>query len=143
MPGDSSAVDAAIVAALLSDATLSSLMPDGVFIDEANPNAKRFVVVSLIDHRDVAAFGGRAYEDALYLVKAVAINTSGSDVKAAAARIDAVLEDEILTAPGYVWMTGHRESRIRSTEVDEVDRSIRWQHRGGRYRVQVSPAPED
>jgi hypothetical protein len=39
---------------------------------------------------------------------------------------------------GYTWMTTHRENRIRQTEVDEVDPTLRWQHRGGQYRVQMS-----
>jgi hypothetical protein len=39
---------------------------------------------------------------------------------------------------GYTWMTLHRESRIRVTEVDEADSSIRWYRRGGNYRCQMS-----
>jgi len=65
-PPDSSAIDAAIVAALLADAALSALMPDGVFVDEASPGAQRFVIVSLLSSLDVATFGGRAIEDARY-----------------------------------------------------------------------------
>ena len=82
--------------------------------------------------------GGCAYEDALYLVKVVALG-SGVDVKAAAARIHTLLEDQVLTVSGYTHMVMHRESRIRMTEVDQADASIRWQHRGGRYRVQQAP----
>jgi hypothetical protein len=136
---DSSLIDAALVAKLLNDTTLAGLMPDGVFFDEAKQGAQKFVIVSLVDESDEGKFGGRAFEDALYLVKAVALNSSGGDVKTAAARIDALLEDQALTVSGYTWMTTHREARIRYTEVDEIDRSIRWQHRGGRYRVQLSP----
>lgn len=135
---DSSAIDNALVAVLLGDATLQGLMPDGVYFDEAKQGATRFVIVSLVEEADQAVFGGRAYEDALYLVKAVEMSASGSNVAQAAARIDVLLEDRSLTAAGYTWMTVYRESRIRYTEVDEIDRSIRWQHRGGRYRVQLS-----
>lgn len=135
---DSSAVDAAIVSALLNDTTLMALMTDGVFWDQAKPGAEKFVIVSLVDEADEGKFGGRAYEDALYLVKAVALGSSGADVKTAAARIDTLLEDKSLTASGYAWMTAHREARVRYTEVDDVDPSIKWQHRGGRYRVQMS-----
>jgi hypothetical protein len=74
----------------------------------------------------------------LYLVKAVGLASTGADVKAAAARIEAVLEDVPLTIPGYVHMVTCREARIRYTEVDAVDDTIRWQHRGGHYRVQAS-----
>lgn len=136
-PTDSSGVESAIIAALLADAALTALMPDGVYFDEADENSQRFVLVSLVDAQDVAIFGQRAYEDALYLVKAVALSTSGGDVRAAALRIDAVLEDCVLTVPGYTWMGMARDRRVRMTEVDDADAAIRWYHRGGRYRVQV------
>lgn len=137
---DSSAIENALVAKLGADATLLSLMPNGVHMDEAPHGATKFVIVSLVDEVDIAKFGGRAIEDALYLVKAVALFKQGvaPDIRAAAARIDALLEDGTLTAVGYTLMTIHRESRIRVTEVDELDAGIRWQHRGGQYRVQCS-----
>lgn len=135
---DSSLVDAALVAVLLNDTTLHGLMPDGVFFDQAAQSAQRFVLVSLLSHGDEAVFGGRAIEDALYLVKAVALSTTGGDVKTAAKRIDTLLEDVPLTVAGYAWMATFREERVRITEVDEIDPSIRWQHRGGHYRVQMS-----
>jgi len=137
---DSSAVDAALVAKLLGDSVLMALMPDGIYLDEAAPGLTRFVIVSLIAESDGLMFGSRAYEDALYLVKAVALSTSGGNVRAAAARIDSLLEFGTLTVPGYSLMTLRREERVTpQTEIDQVDRSIRWQHRGGRYRVMVSP----
>jgi hypothetical protein len=37
-------------------------------------------------------------------------------------------------------MVMRRRSRIRLTDVDQVDPSIRWFHRGGRYQVMVAPA---
>lgn len=135
---NSSAIDGALVSTLLNDATLMALMTDGVFFDEAKPNAQKFVLVSVVDAHDEGKFGGRAYEDILYLVKAVELSTSGTNATSAAARIDVLLEDQMLSAAGYTWMTVHREARIRATEVDEIDRSIRWQHRGGHYRVQMS-----
>ena len=138
MPPDSSAIDNALVAKLLGDAALMALMPDGVFIDEAGQDSRRFVIVSLVVAFDEPMFGGRAYEEATYLVKAVALSTSGGDVRAAAARIDALLDGGTLAAAGYTLMHMRRSERIRSTEVDEVDRSVRWQHRGGRYEVFVS-----
>lgn len=135
---DSSSVDGALVAKLGSDAALLAVMTNGVYVDEAPQGATKFVIVSLVDEQDVAMLGGRAYEDALYLVKAVGLGASGADVRTAAARIDALLEDQPLTITGYTHMTTFRESRVRYTEVDELDASIRWQHRGGRYRVQVA-----
>lgn len=136
---DSSAIDAAIIAKLVNDATLVGLMPDGVWFDAAAQGKTRFVVVSLVEEFDEGVFGSRGYEDAVYLVKAVEKNADGVNIKAAAARIDVLLEDVAsLTATGYNLMTVHREERVRYTEVDQIDPSIRWQHRGGRYRVQYS-----
>lgn len=138
MAHDSSDIDAALVAKLGADATLLAICTNGVYIDEAPPGATKFVIVSLVDEVDEATFGGRAYEDALYLVKAVTLSTSKANIKDAAARIDALLEDGTLSVSGYTHMVMHREERIRITEVDDIDASIRWYHRGGRYRVQMA-----
>lgn len=136
---DSSDIDNALIAKLGADAPLLALMPNGVYFEEAPPGATRFVIVSLVDEHDEQMFGARAFEDAVYLVKAVALSTAAGDVKGAAARIDALLEHGTLTVSGYTTMLLRRESRIRITEVDQRDASIRWQHRGGRYQVVVSP----
>lgn len=135
---DSSGIDDAIVSKLVNDATLTALMPDGVYFNEASQAATKFVIVSVVDEADVDTFGGRAYEDALYLVKAVEKSSSGVTVKSAAARIDVLLAEQSLTASGYTWMSTAREGRIRYAEVDEVDASIRWQHCGANYRVRMS-----
>jgi hypothetical protein len=143
---DSSDIDAALIAKLGSDATLLALCPNGVYMDEAPPGMTKFVIVSLVEEVDEPVFGKRAYEDALFLVEARMLSTAGGNIKAAAARIDVLLEDQPLLAPGspassvagYTWMTMCRESRVRLTEVDEVDPAIRWYRRGGNYRVQMS-----
>lgn len=136
---DSSDIDNALTAKLGADVTLMALMPNLVHMDEAPAGSRQFVIVSLVDERDEQSFDGRSFEDALYLVKAVELSTVATkNIKAAAARIDALLEDGTLAVPGYVLMTMHRESRVRATEIDEVDSSIRWFHRGGNYRVMVS-----
>jgi hypothetical protein len=146
---DSSDIDQAILAKLGADSTLLSYCPNGVYYAEAPQNSTRFVIVSLITEADEGEFGGRAYEDAVYLVEARMLQLSNGaasgNIKAAAARIDALLEDQPLTmgsppAPvaGYTWMTMHREARTRLTEIDAVDPSIRWQRRGGHYRVMMS-----
>jgi hypothetical protein len=138
---DSSAIDAALVAVLQGDPTLTSLMPDGVYMDPAPPGLQRYVIVSLVIAEDRAVFGGRAIEDCLYLVKAVTLTTTGlTGIKEAAAQIDTLLEDRPLVADGYDWMTSHREERVRYTEIDQFDSTIRWHHRGGRYRVQMAVA---
>jgi hypothetical protein len=138
MAVDSSDIDNALVAKLGSDSLLLSYMPDNVYMDEAPQNTTRFVIVSLVDEEDSVMFGGRSHESALYLVKAVGLSNTNPNMKAAAARIDALLEGQTLTAIGYSPMAMHRESRIRVTEVDEMDSTIRWFHRGGHYRVVMS-----
>lgn len=135
---DSSDVDAAVTAKLLGDATLMALAVDGIYFDEGAQGATRFITVSLVDEHDEAIFQARAFEDALYRVMFIEKGTSAVNSKAAAARIDTLLDNQPLTVTGYSHMLTRRESRIRYTEVDEVDASIRWQHRGGEYRVQVS-----
>lgn len=138
---DSPQIDAALLALLRADSALQTAAPHGVWLDVAPEDKTKFVIVSLLDEFDEGMFGGRAYEDALYLVKAVFRQINSEDVSAAvtaANRIDALLEDQPMTATGYTWMTTHREARVLEIEVDEVDPSIRWHHRGGHYRVQMS-----
>jgi len=135
---DSSDIDNALVTKLSSDATLLSYCPNGCYMDEAPPGSTRFVIVSLVEEADGGIFGGRAVEDALYQVEAQMLSTAGGNIKAAAARIDALLEQGTLTVAGYSLMALYRESRIRLTEVDAVDSAIRWYRRGGNYRLVVS-----
>jgi hypothetical protein len=135
---DSSEVDAALVALLLADPQLTALMPDGVFFDVAAHGSERFVIVSQLAHEDVGMFGATAYESFTYLVKAVALATTGADVKAAAKRIQALLHDGTIAPAGYSLMRMRRLERVRYAEVDD-DNDARWQHRGGQYTVWVSP----
>lgn len=139
---DSSDVDAALVAKLASDTGsggLMTLMPDGVFMDVAPANKTKFVIVSLVMHEDEYVFAGSAYEKSTYLVKAVGLNVTGTVIKAAAARINTLIQDVPLSITGYQHMLTRREERVRYTEVDDVNPDTRWHHRGGRYAVFVSP----
>jgi hypothetical protein len=137
---DPSAVDNALVAKLLGDSTLRTLLPDGVFFDESNPGATRFVIVSLVDsHREPLQNGRTAYEDALYLVKAVTKSDSGANIQAAASRINALLDGGDLAPEGYGLLIMRLQGRLRRSEVDGVDKSIRWYHRGGHYQVMTRP----
>lgn len=138
---DSQDIDTALLTKLSSDQALLNLMPDNVWFDEAPPGSKRFVRITLVDEADEQQFGARAAEDAHYLITAVALSTAPSaaaNVKSAAARIDALLDNQLLTATGYAPMLMQRESRIRTLEVDDVDPTVRWYHRGGTYRVVMS-----
>ncbi len=147
---DSREVDLALKATLEADATLSGLLPDGWFFDNAAHGAQNFGIISLVEEVDEDLMtepgtSGTAFEDALYAVKAVTLGTGAVTAAAAAARLHVILQDQQLTnpgyspsdVPGYYWMTVHREKRIRYSEVDDADPSIRWQHQGGYYRVQM------
>lgn len=135
---DSSNIDNALIALLGADATLLALCPNGAYYDEAPPGSTRFVIVSLMDETDEPIFRGRAFEDGTYMVKAVMRSNASGDIKSAAARIDALLDQQPLTVTGYNVTVMRRTSRIRQTEVDEEDQTIRWQHRGGLYQVVAS-----
>jgi hypothetical protein len=142
---DSSDIDNALLAKLNADVTLAALLPDGWYMDEAQPGLTRFGIVSVVDALDEPMFNGRAWEDILYTVESRILTTpanvatvSGTS-KAAAARIDALLEFGDLTIAGYGLMVMRRVGRVRMTEVDAIDRSIRWARRGGRYQVMVAP----
>lgn len=145
------AITNALIAYLLADAALMALVPDGVFKSVAGAslatggNATRFVIVSLIDGHNTRVFGRRAFREALYLVEARMLSTTGGNVDAAAARIDAVLDPQPpaspveLTIPGWGLMACYQDEAIESIEVDEDDPSIRWDRAGGRYGVWSQP----
>src|SRR5262245_12140571 len=138
---DSSAIDAAVISVLANDATLSAMMPNGVYYDLAPQEALRYVLVSLLESEDEGEFGQRALEHCHYLVKAVGCSVSNPAMREAAARIDQLLEDQPLTIEGYGWCETARERRIRMTEPDDANASIQWLHRGGVYSIIVTPAP--
>jgi len=136
---DTSDIVNALIAKLGSDLELLALCPNGVYLDQAPPGSTRFVIVSFVTSLDIGVFQKRAIEDGLYFIEARMLSTvAGANTKAAAARIDAVLEGSPLPVAGYHWMTTHREEATRITEIDAADPSIQWFRRGGRYRVQMS-----
>jgi hypothetical protein len=138
VPPDAAAIDAALLTTLAGDAELAGLLPDGVWYGDAPADRRRFVLVSLFSGRDEGVFGGRAFVDAVYLVKAVVFEKHPEIAVAAAARIDALLEDVPLVVAGWTCMAVYREQRIGHPEPDDLDPGIRWQHYGGQYRLQFS-----
>lgn len=139
MATDTAEVDKALLAKLLADSTLTSLMTDGIYFDVAPQGAKNFVIISQMSHEDSYDLGGQAYERILYLVKAVGQATNVTNVKTAAARIQTLLQDGTLNATGYLLMYMRRSERVAKPEVDQ-DSDLRWQHRGGLYDVWVQPS---
>jgi hypothetical protein len=139
---DAAAVDEALIAALRADTgvgSLAALMTGGVYMDVAPVGKDKFVLVSLVTHEDRYLLGGTAFERSLYLIKAVEKGTAGTNATAAASRIHTLMQGISLVVPGYQYMLTQREERVRYTEVDEIDPATKWQHRGGRYAVLVSP----
>ena len=138
---ETGAIREALIDLLQGDAALMAVMPDGVYYDAGPPNATRLVVVSLISGVDAPGFDGRAFEDLLYQVKAVALTTvanANADARTAAARIDELLERGTLVAEGYTPMVAQRVEPLDEVEVDDLDPTIRWFHRGGTYQLVMS-----
>src|SRR5215831_2068195 len=138
MPG-SSGIDLAVVAVLRADATLAGMLPDGVYLNLADPGSQRYALVSLASGDDGAEFGRRNLEDCVYLVKAVVLKSTGGNAGAAADRIDVLLENVALTVAGYLWRATYREHRVNYEERDDRDPLIVFKHHGGEYRVQMTP----
>lgn len=142
---DASAVDTAVIATLAADAPLRALLPGGVHFGLAPQGVTAFALVEVDEAVDVSVFAAtpaqrRAMEVITYAVHAVLPSSAMAPTTQAAARIDAVLEDQPLTIPGYTWLSTVRVERLRPAgDPDPVDKNIRWQHTGGRYRVSVSP----
>jgi Protein of unknown function (DUF3168) len=140
---DSGEIDIALVQVLSGDAALMALVPDGVYFNEAPQGMENFVIVSLVEGLVRAQMGAaterRAAEDAEYIVKAVLLNGSSADAREAAARIDDLLEDQTIPIDGFTCLSIVRSQRIHDTEPDDVDTTIRWQHRGGFYRILAAP----
>lgn len=130
-----SAIDAAVIAKLANDATLTGLAPGGIYRDTAPQGVTTpFVIVSQVDHDDAYAIGSAAYQQVTYLIKGVHQSTSGTTAQQIADRIQVLLQGAALTMTGYRLMLLDREGSIAYTEVDDgSDR--RYQHRGGTYTV--------
>lgn len=144
MASDSTEIDVAIQQKLATDAALKLLMPDGVYFDQAPTGKTRFVIVTLQSSLDDYVENASAFEDAVYMVKAVARtaigigDTSNVSTDSAAKRIHEILQDATLTIVGYVTMILQRTERIRYTEPDD-NADLRWLHKGGLYQLVASP----
>lgn len=143
---DFSAIGNALIAKLGADAALLALMPNGVYRAESPQGSTRFVIVSQASAVNEYELGGRlAFIDALYLIEARALSTSGGDVHGAAVRIDALLNPQPPAAPATLSVSGWTlvdlrcEEPVETIEIDVVDPSLRWNRRGGMYRVQMAP----
>ncbi len=137
---DGSAVDAAIVSKLIGDGQLMALLTDGVYWGVAAGGKTKFGIVSLSMYDDTYMESGTAYEQGLYLVKAVTLSNDTQTARTAYARMHNLLQDVALTVSGYSLMCLRRVSRFREAEPDGSNPELRWQHWGGYYEVWVSPS---
>jgi hypothetical protein len=139
---DTGGVDTAVMALLASDQPLVDLLGSAaVFADVSPQGIKQFVIVSVVEHLDAYEFLTSAYETEWIMVKAVTAGTaSRATAKAAAARCHALLQGGAnLAVPGYRVMDVTRERFIDGTEYDERSQTW-WQHVGGLFVVQLTPA---
>jgi len=143
MPGDSAAIDDAMVARLTGDPQLQALIPAGPFFDVAGKGYTGFTLLSVHENVSIGQFGGQAFERTVYQAKAVDLNTSSTNARQAAARIHALLEWEDgpppLTIAGFDLLALRRVERVRYTEPDAANPDARWQNQGGLYEVITAP----
>jgi len=136
---DSSQITRGLVEYLRGDPALRALMPDGVYLDRSPAGTSKFVIVSLVVGHDVPMFRERAFEEPLYLIKAVELSTAAAlNVDAAAARIDTLLDHQLIPMIGYSCKAIIRSEYVQYTEDDDRDPSISWRHAGGRYQVSAA-----
>ncbi len=142
----------AIVAYLDADTTLAALAPGGVWTDPAPEAATPitsgavapvFVTVGLLSDRPQWCSGGLGFHDALYTVQAVGPSDRLRDIEAASLRIFELLtrsEGEGRDIDGWE-IGGLRLEAVVEFPDPEVATGIRWEHRGGQYRVMAAVAP--
>jgi hypothetical protein len=137
---DSGAIDAAVITKLQADAALMAIAVDGIYFDIARHGATRFVLMKRQSHEDIDMFNGAAFEEFVYSIQAVTLNTTGADTQTAAGRIQVALQDAALTATGYTVTRCRRIGHIRYQEADDDNMDARWQNWGGLYSIWASPA---
>lgn len=130
-----------IVEILAGDPDLQGLAPDGVYIDVADENAQRYIVITLIAHVDDPLFDGDRDEHFRFQIRAVGLaSSSTTGLDAAAARIYALLDRLAdLAIPNYSTIRCQRAEYVDDRRPDAANASIWWLHRGGAYVVDVQP----
>lgn len=133
-------VERALIGKLAADATLATLLPDGVYYDVAPIGSTKFAIVSLSTSRGLDELNdAETFRALIYVVKAVALGSGSDTVAAADIRIQEIVDRQPLDlAPeaGATLMVARWVDRIRYTEILNGDA---WQHRGARYEITVTP----
>ncbi len=132
-----------LVTYLGSDASLAALAPRGVWQEPApqDPVGQERVAVTVLYEAGTSEHtgGGSRTLECHYLVQATGPAALIDDILTAAKRIDKMLHFGIAVLPGYVVMAAFLEDPIERTEAEPVT-GIRWESRGGRYRLDVVAA---
>lgn len=137
----STAVRRAIYGKLAGDTTLNNLLavpPAGysksLYHQQAPDNAAfPFVVVSKQSGRPTEAFSApSAFENDVWLIKAIDRSPSADTAEAVAARIQALLNDATLSISGGTLLYLRRQSDV---EYPEVTDGVQYKHAGALYRL--------
>ena len=135
------AVEAALYTKLTGASGLTSLLAGTAsvysYLAPENDNPP-YVVYGAQSNVPAYTLAGTAYENSLYLVKAVALGPNMSQAGSIAKQIDVALNDQSLSITGYTHMLCRRESSIRYTEVDPGGQ--RWNTAGFLFRIQADPS---
>jgi hypothetical protein len=142
----------AIVAYLDADATLAALVTGGWWIDPApdaatpiveNESPGVFGTVKLLSDRPERCGGGDRLHDALYAVKVIGPSDRLRDIEEAALRADTLMTQSVsqgLDIDGWI-VNGLWMEEVIEYPDPETETGIRWEHRGGQYRVRVEIEP--
>lgn len=129
----------AIVLKLQASAGVTALATGGIYAKlppEGLATYPMVVVYSWRPPRGGRTFQGVAYEDSIYLVKAIDQNTSPKRASEISAAVRTALNEAALTITGYnsmgiIW--------VEDVDYTEVYQGKVYQHEGGLYSLMGSP----
>jgi hypothetical protein len=123
----------------LNTASVTSLLAEGsASIRHAvAPPSGRFpyIIFSKVSGVPVQRFGGNAYDNHIWLVKAVARDTSSSTAEDISKAVDDLLDFGTLTISGGTLLHLARESDV---DYIEVVGDQQYRHHGANYRLAVA-----
>ena len=132
------ALEKALYSALSGDATLTGLLSSataiyqGVAPDGADPP---YVVYGKQANTKTYTFGAKAWDNSLYLIKAVDERPSAARAGTIQDRLEVLLTDAALTVTGRTHLYLRPETDVDYPEVDQGRTT--W-HRGHLYRIYTS-----
>ena len=123
----------------LNTASVTSLLADGsasLRHAVAPPTGRfPFVIFNKQSGTPIQRFGGNAYDTHLWLVKAVARDTSSSTAEDIAKAIDDLLDFGTITVSGATLLFLARDSDV---DYVETDGDQTYRHHGALYRVAIA-----